>query len=249
MFGSTTNQRPRILIVEDEPHIGIGLKFNCEADGYDATLVADGPSALKLFRDDPRAFDLVILDLMLPEMSGYKVLETLRAQHVDVPVLILSARTLSEDRVRSFDLGADQYLMKPFELSELRSRLRNLLTRRPGHATAAREDRYEFAECVVNFTRHEAVVRGKPVALTALEFELLKCFFQSEGIVLTRTQLLDRVWGMDASPSVRTVDNFVMRLRKLFEIDPARPRHFLSVRGVGYRFVREPIEPDESLEE
>ena len=232
----------RILIVEDERHIGIGIKFNCEAEGYDVALVGDGPAALRLVEADPQGFDLLILDLMLPEMSGYAVLERIRRAGIEVPVLILSARTLSEDRTRGFDLGADQYMMKPFELAELMSRIRNLLSRksqiRPAEAT---EDIFKFNGAEINFTRHEARVKDEPRTLTALEFELLRCFFENEGAVLTRNQLLDKVWGLDASPSSRTVDNFIVRLRKYFESDPAKPRHFLSVRGVGYRFVKEPV--------
>lgn len=238
----------RILIVEDERHIGVGIKFNCEAEGFTAVLVGDGPSALRLFEQDPNSIDLVILDLMLPDMSGYAVLEKLRKNSIHVPVLILSARTLSEDRTRGFDLGADQYMMKPFELSELLSRVRNLLNRRPSvRVEVVGDDVYEFNGAQINFTRHEAIVRGEPKALTPREFDLLKCFFNNAGMVLTRSQLLDRVWGVDSSPSTRTVDNFIVRLRKYFEDDPSRPRHFLSIRGVGYRFVREPAAAPEAV--
>jgi two-component system OmpR family response regulator len=240
--------KKKILIVEDERHIGIGIKFNCEAEGYDVTLVGDGPAALRHFETDPHACDLIILDLMLPDMSGYAVLERLRRADIQVPVLILSARTLAEDRTRGFDLGADQYMMKPFDLNELLSRVRNLLGRKliPVHGREPTEDVYQFAEATINFTRHEVLVRGEPRTLTPLEFELLKCFFGNEGAVLTRGQLLDRVWGLDSSPSTRTVDNFIVRLRKHFEPDPAHPRHFLSVRGVGYRFVKEAAAVNES---
>lgn len=232
--------KKRILIVEDERNIGRGLEFNCAAEGYAVTLVGDGPSALKLFEPNADAFELVILDLMLPGMSGYAVLERLRCLNPYIPVLILSARTLAEDRVRGFDLGADQYMMKPFDLNELLSRVRNLLSRKlPARPTEPAMESYEFNGAVVNFVRHEATVRGEAKSLTPLEFDLLKCFFTNEGAVLTRSQLLDNVWGVDSSPTTRTVDNFIVRLRRHFEMDPARPQHFLSVRGVGYRFVRE----------
>lgn len=241
----------KILIVEDERHIGIGLKINCEAEGYHATLVADGPSALKLFAQDPDSFDLVILDLMLPDMSGYTVLQRLRESNIHIPVLILTARTLSEDKIRGFDVGADEYMTKPFELPVLLARVRNLLQRhanlkaaRP--AVTGTEDVFEFDGASVNFTRHEVQVRGTPHALTSLEFKLLKCFVENEGIVLTRAEILDKVWGLDSSPTTRTVDNFIVRLRQHFELDPANPRHFLSVRGVGYRFVVKPASTPES---
>ncbi len=232
--------KPHILIVEDERHIGIGLKYNCEAEGYTATLVEDGPTALRLLHEDPSRIDLIILDLMLPGMSGYKVLETLRKADMQMPVMILSART--EDRTRGFDLGADQYLMKPFELPELLSRVRNLLHRRGQlRKPEAQDDYYQFQGHTINFTRHEvSLANGDHKTLTPLEFDLLKYLVRNEGIVVTRNQLLDRVWGLDASPTTRTVDNFILRLRRYFEVDPARPRHFLSIRGVGYRFVKEP---------
>lgn len=243
----------KILIVEDERHIGIGLKFNCEAEGYDATLVCDGPAALTLIEQHPDQFDLVILDLMLPDMSGYTVLERIRAANVQVPVLVLTARTLSEDKIRGFDAGADQYMTKPFELPELLSRVRNLLSRRAqvkgaNAVSSAAEDVFEFDGSIVNFTRHEVTVRGESRTLTLLEIKLLKCFVENEGAVLTRSELLDKVWGLDASPTTRTVDNFIARLRQHFEVDPANPRHFLSVRGVGYRFVVKPVEASANTE-
>jgi two-component system alkaline phosphatase synthesis response regulator PhoP len=239
--------KPHILIVEDERHIGLGLKFNCEAEGYSATVIGDGPGALRLLHEDPSAYHLIILDLMLPGMSGYAVLETIRKAEVFTPVLILSARTLSEDRTRGFDLGADQYLMKPFELSELLSRVRNLLQRQGQVRRSETADEvFQFQGHTINFTRHEVTVRGEQKVLTALEFELLKYFVRNEGLVVTRSQLLDKVWGLDSSPTTRTVDNFILRLRKYFEVDPARPRHFLSIRGIGYRFVKEPASGSDS---
>ena len=176
--------KSKILIVEDERHIGIGLKFNCEAEGYQATLVEDGPAALRLIETDPWAFDLVILDLMLPGMSGYAVLERLRKADVQLPVLILTARTLSEDKIRGFDLGADQYMTKPFELAELISRVRNLLSRhappakRPPVPQSTVDEIFEFDGATIDFTRHEVTVRGESRSLTPLEFKLLKCFIE-----------------------------------------------------------------------
>jgi two-component system, OmpR family, alkaline phosphatase synthesis response regulator PhoP len=231
----------RILIVEDEEHIAFGIKFNLEAEGYDAQIVPDGPTALALIEQEPRGFDLVILDLMLPGMSGYAVCETMRRTGNEIPVLMLSARTLVEDRVRGYDVGADQYLQKPFELEELLSMVRNLLLRRA--KTPPLEPRpevgamYEFGRVQVNFDTYLVTVEGKQVRLTHTEMKLLRYFIENDGLVVTRSQLLEHVWGMNHSPTTRTVDNFIVNLRKYFEIDPARPRHFLSVRGAGYRFV------------
>jgi two-component system alkaline phosphatase synthesis response regulator PhoP len=241
----------RILIVEDERHIGFGIKFNCEAEGYEASLVEDGPSAIRVLKENAKPFDLVILDLMLPGMSGYTVLEQMRAGGIPTPVLILSARTLSEDKVRGFDLGADQYLTKPFELPELLSRVKSLMARYAqlrGQASKLEtaDETYEFDDCRINFSRHEVTVRGEPKSLTILEMKLIRHFVEHEGMLLTRNELLDKVWGVDASPTTRTVDNFIVRLRQHFEIDPARPRHFLSVRGAGYKFVLQPATPTET---
>ncbi len=242
----------KVLIVEDEAHIGIGIKYNCEAEGFDATLVGDGPSALQLFADNPHAFDALILDIMLPDMSGYTVLERLREQGIDVPVLILSARTLTEDKVRGFDAGADQYLTKPFELPELISRVKNLVKRQPNAATPDNSgpEQFQFGDVSIDFVRHEVTVRGKLVELTTKELDLVRFFVSREGEVLSRNDLLDNVWGVDSSPQTRTVDNFIVRLRRHFETDPANPQHFLSVRGVGYRFVAEPgIDNDTDAED
>lgn len=230
-----------ILIVEDEEHLAIGLKYNFEGEGYRVTRVADGPSALKLFKDDPAAVDLVVLDLMLPGMSGYAVCEALREAGNEVPVLMLTARTLTEDRIRGQEVGADQYLVKPFELDELLSMVRNMLARRAKRPAASQGEEvrgtYAFGQAKVNFDTFEVEVDGKPLRLTTIEMRLLRYFVEHEGRVIDRNELLEHVWGHDTSPSTRTVDNFIVRLRKYFEPDPSIPRHFLSVRGAGYRFV------------
>ena len=179
----------RILVVEDEQHIAFGIKYNLEAEGYDAEVVGDGPAALQLVETDPQGFDLLILDLMLPGMSGYNICETLRRQGNDVPVLILSARTLVEDRIRGYDVGADQYLEKPFELEELLSMVRNLLARRgkaPSVGNQTVGSTYEFGRVHVNFDTYVVTVDGKPVRLTHTEMKLLRYFAENEGSVVTR---------------------------------------------------------------
>lgn len=231
-----------ILVVEDEEHLALIIKYNLEAEGYDVTTVADGPAALKVIEERSDGVDLLVLDLMLPGMSGYKVCETLRAVDNQVPVLMISARTLVEDRVRGYDVGADQYLQKPFDLEELLSMTRNLLARRgrttSNGAASSIGAVYEFGHATVNFDTYEVAVAGEPHQLTATEFKLLRYFIENEGNVVTRAQLLEHVWGLSHIPTTRTVDNFIVNLRKTFEADPAQPKHFLSVRGAGYRFVR-----------
>jgi two-component system alkaline phosphatase synthesis response regulator PhoP len=241
-MSSTMPATRHILVVEDEEHLAHGIKFNFEAEGYQVTTVADGRTALRLIEEDRGAIDLVILDLMLPGMSGYAVCEALRAAGNEVPILMLTARTLTEDRVRGYNSGADQYLVKPFELEELLSIVRNLLARRvrrpPGEKRGSEiGDTFEFGTAKVNFATFEATVEGRPLRLTNIEMSLLRYFAENEGRVIDRNELLENVWGHTTSPTTRTVDNFIVRLRKYFEPDPSRPRHFLSVRGAGYRFV------------
>ena len=230
-----------ILVVEDEQHLAFGIKYNLEAEGYDVATAGDGPTALALFEDHPEGFDLVILDLMLPGMSGYAVCEALREKGNDVPVLMLSARSLVEDRIRGYDVGADQYLQKPFELEELLSMTRNLIARRsksPARSgSKAVGPTLEFGRAKVNFDTFDVTVDGQPLRLTHTEMKLVRYFAENEGLVVTRAELLEHVWGMSHMPTTRTVDNFIVNLRKYFEVDPAHPKHFLSVRGTGYRFV------------
>jgi len=236
-----------ILVVEDEEHLATGIKYNLLAEGYRATTVGDGPSALRLLKEGPDEFDLVILDLMLPGMSGYAVCEAIRAVDMDMPVLILTARTLSEDRARGFDVGANQYLTKPFDLDEFLSRVKNLLTfhnrrdrglwKQAGEIVA-----FEFAEAKINFNTFEVTVRGEQIRLTQLEMTLLRYFIENENRVIPRRELLEKVWGMPGTVNTRAPDQFIRRLRKTFETDPANPRHFLTIRDAGYRFVAKPEE-------
>lgn len=239
-----TMSAKHILVVEDERHLAVGIKFNLEAEGYRVTTVGDGPSALRLFEAGQDEIDLVILDLMLPGMSGYAVCQTLRERGCDVPILMLSARTLPEDRTRGFDVGANQYLSKPFDLDELLSRVKNLLThykrRHEAPLPAGAVATYEFDDAKINFAHYELVVRGAPVQLTKREWELLQFFVENEGRLITRQELLERVWLMPGYIQTRAPDQFILRLRKIFEQDPANPVHFLTIRDMGYRFVARP---------
>lgn len=227
-----------ILVVEDEAHLATGIKYNLEAEGYRVTTVGDGPSALRVVENQP-AIDLIILDLMLPGMSGYTVCQSLRDAGHNVPVLILSARTLAEDRARGFDVGADQYMMKPFDLDEFLSRVKNLLRLQGRRAVPAvrAPATFEFAGAKIDFDTFEVTVRDEPVRMTHLEIRLLRYFVENEGRVIPRQELLERVWEMPGTMVTRAPDQFIRRLRKMFEPDPANPRHFLTVRDAGYRFV------------
>lgn len=234
----TGQHQPHILIVEDELHLATGIQFNLVAEGFRVTAVGDGPSALRAL-DEHSDIDLMVLDLMLPGMSGYAVCEAVRAKDVGLPVLILSARTLSEDRTRGFDVGANQYLTKPFDLDEFLSRIRNLLTyhSRTQRTPPARGRTFAFGDVRVDFETFEVTVAGEPVRLTQLEMTLLRYFVENEGRVVPRAELLEEVWGMPGNLSTRAPDQFIRRLRKALEPDPAHPRHFLTIRDAGYRFL------------
>lgn len=234
-----------ILVVEDEKHLATGIKYNLEAEGYRVTAVGDGPSALRFIEQNRHDVDLVVLDLMLPGMSGYAVCEALRGADEIMPILILSARTLTEDRTRGFDVGADQYLTKPFDLDEFLSRVKTLLA-----LYARRVDRnsqrpepipsYAFGNVEIHFDTFEATVGGEPVRMTQLEMKLLRYFVENEGRIIPRRELLEKVWDVPGNLNTRAPDQFILRLRKALEPEPARPRHFLTLRDAGYRFIAQP---------
>lgn len=247
------SEKKHILVVEDEHHLAVGIKFNLQADNYDVTVADDGRLALKIISESPEAFDLLILDVMLPGMNGYDLCETLRKDGFTLPILILSARTLSEDKARGFDAGANQYLVKPFELDELLSRVKNLLAIGGGSsmrskatadrsATKEQPNIFEFGNCKINFDTFEAEVGGEQVKLTALQMKLLKYFIVNRGRVIPRSELLEKVWEMPGNVQTRAPDQFISTLRKTFEPDPASPIHFLTVRDAGYRFLERPEE-------
>lgn len=241
-MGETTSH---ILLVEDEEHLAVGIKFNLEAEGYHVTLVGNGPAALRVAEALDPPVDLIVLDLMLPGMSGYEVCEQIRGAGKQMPVLMLSARTLSEDRTRGFDVGANQYLVKPFELPELLSRIKNLLAQYNGQPTSLRDAadslvEYEFGNAKINFQTYEVSVGGESVRLTQLQFKTLRYFIENEGNVIPRNRMLEDVWDMPGHMNTRAPDQVLRQLRKTFEADPAKPLHFLTIRDAGYRFVREP---------
>jgi two-component system, OmpR family, alkaline phosphatase synthesis response regulator PhoP len=240
-----------ILIVEDESHLADGLRFNLEAEGYDVEAVGDGESALSLLRENPKRFDAIVLDVMLPGKSGFEVATELRASGHFVPILMLTARGQSQDVLRGFESGADDYLPKPFELSVLIARIKGLLRRREWFdreaqtepATAAKEltapgtEPFVFEGKTIDFGRLELHAKGQVVRLTLMEAQLLQYLIHHEGEIVSRKAMLEEVWGLHEDTDTRAIDNFVVRLRKYFETEPAKPEHLLTVRGVGYRFV------------
>lgn len=234
----------KILVVEDESSLATGLRINFEMEGYQVDLAEDGRKAIELHRDAEPPYDLIVLDLMLPEMSGYETCQQLRLVDVEVPVLALTARTLAEDKTQAFDCGVDQYMTKPFALPELLSRVRNLLERRQrtqaGEVRTVMKDVEQFGNVEVDFDRFEVRKGDEVHSLTTREMELLRYFLQHDDVVLSRSRLQTDVWRDSAELTSRSIDNFVMRLRKMIEDDPANPRHLISIRGTGYRFIREP---------
>ena len=248
-----------ILLVEDEEHLARGLKFNLEAEGYPTTVVGDGETALDLLLMKRSEFDLLVLDVMLPGKDGFAVATELRKASNYVPVLMLTARGQPEDVLKGFEAGADDYLPKPFDLAILLARIRGLLRRRDWGRTllsdppaesrvaeskdadALREfDVYTFAGKQVDFGTLELRANGKIFRLTLMEAELLRHLIRKRGKIVSRKSILEEVWGLREDTDTRAIDNFVVRLRKYIEVDPAHPQHLLTARGVGYRFVPEP---------
>ena len=233
-----------ILVVEDETALARGLKFNFEQEGYEVVLCDDGQKAVDLFKDRQDDIDLIILDLMLPSLSGYEACRAIREIDKHVPIMVLSARSLSEDRALAFDCGSDQYVTKPFALPELLSRVRNLIERRLATAGLRKKparDVCRIGDARVDFDKFEVSAGGKTHRLTTKEAQLLRYFIENEARVLSRIQILENVWQDDRQDvTLRTIDNFVLRLRRFVEPNPAEPQFILSVRGTGYRFVAKP---------
>ena len=231
----------RILIVEDEEHLAQGLQFNLEAEGHSVEIAGDGATAAARLEDPEGCFDLVLLDLMLPGMSGFEVARRARAAGNLLPILILTAKDAVQDLVRGLEEGADDYLTKPFRLDELLARVRGLLRRRrwDGVATASDAPRsVAIGDATVRFDRFELETPGGVVSLTTRETGLLRVLVDRDGGAVTRGELLEEVWGLRPETKTRVVDNFIVRLRRYLEADPSKPRRIVSVRGHGYRLVR-----------
>jgi DNA-binding response OmpR family regulator len=240
----TSRPNPRVLIVEDEHHLAEGLRFNLEAEGFSAEVVDDGERALGRLLDPAEHFDVVVLDVMLPGRDGFAVATELRQQQNFVPILMLTARGRPEDVLKGFAAGADDYLAKPAELAILLARIGGLLRRsawtRNGGRAEPRQDRFTFSGKTIDFDTLELAVGERVLQLTLMEANLLRYLIEHEGKAISRKTMLEQVWGLHEDTDTRAIDNFIVRLRRYIEKEPARPRHLLTVRGVGYRFIANP---------
>jgi two-component system alkaline phosphatase synthesis response regulator PhoP len=223
----------RILVVEDEPGIALGLEDDLKTEGYEVEVIADGAVASRRAREG--AFDLILLDVMLPGKDGFEVCRDVRRAGLRTPILLLTAKTQEAEKVMGLELGADDYVTKPFGTRELRARIKALL-RRGGEDRNEPRPSYRFGDVEVDFCRGELRKAGYPIDLTPIEFKLLTLFVESPGRVLSRERLLSGVWGPDTFASDRIVDNHIANLRRKIEPDAASPRYFRNVRGMGYRF-------------
>lgn len=234
-----------VLVVEDETHLAEGLRYNLEAEGYQVQVVDTGEAALELFKAGNAAFDVVVLDVMLPGVDGFTVISELRQAGQYVPTLMLTARGHPEDILKGFSAGADDYLTKPFDLSILIARIRGLLRRKEwlvgsmpsAPAVPAPPDQYSFDGKTIDFAALELRVGGEVFPLTLMEVNVLRYLIEHEGKPVSRKRMLDEVWGLHEDTDTRAIDNFIVRLRRYIEDDPTHPRHLLTVRGVGYRFI------------
>jgi len=225
----------RILLVEDEEHLREVIRLNLDLEGYDVTTVDNGKSALE--EVDRKRFDMVVLDVMLPHIDGFQVCETIRLRNASMPILIISAKGGSQDKIRGLKLGADDYLAKPFNLEELLLRVKNLLKRTDQDNLGSPVDRFEFGGNLVDFSSYEiATLRGLKKLLSKKEIMLLRLLIDRKNTVVSREQILESVWGYDVYPSTRTIDNYILAFRKYFEADPKSPKYFISIRGIGYKF-------------
>ena len=235
-----------VLIVEDEKHLADGLRYNLKAEGYEVDIASSAEQAASLLLDQPKRFDVVVLDVMLPGMDGFELASRLREKGQFVPILMLTARGQAEDVLRGFEAGADDYLPKPFDLSVLIARIHALLRRREWLRRTKQEPApvdasniFEFGSKTIDFEALELRSGGQTVHLTLMEADLLRYLINHDGRIVSRSAILEDVWGLREDTDTRAIDNFIVRLRKYIEEEPSRPRHLLTVRGVGYKFVSE----------
>ena len=230
-------QKPSILLVEDEENLHEALKLNLNLEGYEVTSAYDGAAALKAVQNE--YFDLIILDVMLPEIDGFSVAQNIRLTNDEVPILILSARNTSEDRVTGLKKGADDYMTKPFNLEELLLRVQKLIAKsKKIQDKSTIGETYSFGGHTINFKAQEAVsAKGERILLSKKETMLLKLLIENKNEVVPREKILQSVWGYNVYPTTRTIDNFILNFRKYFEEDSRNPKYFHSVRGVGYKYA------------
>ena len=232
---SQDDKKNHILIVEDEESLAIGLEFNLHQEGYETTRAADGKQALNLIQKT--IFDLIILDVMLPFFDGFEIAERVRIQHPQMPILMLTARTSAKDRIKGLESGADDYLPKPFHLQELLLRVKGMLKRKQWYQDISIEEpTIQFGDNEINFENLQARHGKKTFTLTAHEAMIMKYLIHHQNKAVSRKDLLENVWNMNAEVETRTIDNFIMRLRKHFEPNPSKPIYIASVRSVGYIF-------------
>ncbi len=228
------NNTPHILLIEDESSLSDVIALNLEMDGYKVKVIDDGAEVLPIFNKG--SFDLILLDIMLPNVSGLEICKSVREKDANIPILILSAKDRTADRIKGLQLGADDYLPKPFDLEEMRLRVKALLRRSERLTEYAI---FEFGDNTINFETFQAANGNRNFSLTKKEIELLKLLIGKEGEVVSRDEILKQVWGYEVLPNTRTIDNFILSFRKYFEKNPKKPEHFHSVWGVGYRFTAE----------
>jgi DNA-binding response OmpR family regulator len=240
--GGEASARRTVLVVEDDASIALGLRINLEGEGYRVLLAEDGERGLELARRDGDAPDLIVLDVMLPRMNGLEVLQELRGGGYMMPIIILSARTGEMDKVTGLELGAEDYVAKPFSLAELLARVRAALRRPPVIARGVEAPPpsavvVRFGDVEMDTAARTVLRAGAAVEITATEFDVALCLIEARGRALPRDEIFQHVWGPNHHGTPRTIDNFIQQLRAKLEPDPVKPKHFLTVRGVGYRFV------------
>ncbi len=229
------NNKQNILLVEDEETLAIGLEYNLKEEGYNVVWAKDGKQALEFF--DVGNYDMILLDIMLPYFNGFEIAEKIRKTFPQMPILMLTARTKAEDKVKGLELGADDYMTKPFHLQELLLRIKGMLKRKNWYSTAAADvPVFKFGGYEINFENFKCRKGKIEFQLTAYEAMVLKYLIDNKEKVISRKELLEKVWHLNPGIETRTVDNFIVRLRKYFENDPSNPEHILSIRGAGYMF-------------
>lgn len=229
------NDTTEILLVEDEESLAAGLEFNLKEEGYNVILADDGRKALELYEN--KHFDLIILDIMLPYLNGFEVAKKVRERNPQLPILMLTARTRDEDKIHGLELGADDYMTKPFHLAELLLRIKGMLKRKEWYTSSTMKNPvYKFGDNKINFETLVCNCRGKELRLTPHEAMAIRYLIEQKGKPVSRKELLEKVWNITSEVETRTIDNFIVRLRKYFEVDPSSPKYIKSIRGIGYLF-------------